>query len=94
MPSSLHGIQVLDPHLGFAFDSRDSFERPRTARFDSRFGCHVRANVLYESLQLEPVNSCKRSNLVPQIMIEQGISTPTGFGLMLCPKHSGEYQFM
>jgi len=27
-------------------------------------------------------------------MIEQGISTPTAFGLMLCPKHSGEYQFM
>ena len=66
MPSSLHGIQVLDPHLGFAFNSYDRFERPRTCRFDSRFGCHVGANALYESLQLELVNSesRKRSNLV------------------------------
>jgi len=64
VPSSLHGIQVLDPHLGFAFNSCDSFERPRTCRFDSTFGCHVGANALYESLQLELVNSGKRSNLV------------------------------
>jgi len=64
VPSSLHGIQVLDPHLGFAFNSCDSFERPCTGRFDSRFGCHVGANALYESLQLELVNSRKRSNLV------------------------------
>jgi len=28
VPLSLHGIQVLDPHLGFAFNSCDSFERP------------------------------------------------------------------
>jgi len=64
VPSSLHGIQVVDPHLGFAFDSCDSFERLCTCRFDSRFGCHVEANALYESLQLELVNSRKRSNLV------------------------------
>jgi len=64
VPSSLHGIQVLDPHLGFAFTSCDSFERPHTCRFDSRFGCHVGANALYESLHLELVNSRKRSNLV------------------------------
>jgi len=64
VPSSLHGIQVLDPHLGFAFNSCDSFETRRTCRFDSRFGCHVAANALYESLQLELVNSRKRSNLV------------------------------
>ena len=62
MPSSLHGIQVLDPHLGFAFNSCDSFERPRTCRFDSRFGYHVGAKVLYESVQLELVNWGKRSN--------------------------------
>ena len=64
MPSALNRIQVLDPHLGFAFNSCDSLERPRTCRFDSRFGCHVGANALYESLQLEQVNSRKRSNLV------------------------------
>jgi len=64
VPSSLHGIQALDSHLGFAFNSCDSFERPRTCRFDSRFGCPVGANALYESLQLELVNSGKRSNLV------------------------------
>jgi len=64
VPWSLHGIQVLDPHLGFAFNSGDSFERPRTCMFDSRFGCHVGANALYESLQLELVNLRKRSNLV------------------------------
>jgi len=64
VPSSLHGIQVLDPHHEFAFNGCDSFERPRACRFDSRFGCHVRANALYESLQLELVNSRKRSNLV------------------------------
>jgi len=64
VPLSLHGIQVLDPHLGFAFKSCDSCERPRSCRFDSRFGCHIGANPLYESLQLELVNSRKRSNLV------------------------------
>jgi len=64
VPSSPQGIQVLDPHLGFVFNSCDSFERPHTCRFDSRFGCHVGANALYESLQLELVNSRKRSNLV------------------------------
>jgi len=64
VPSSLDGIQVLDPHLGFAFNSCDSFERARTCRFDSGFGCHVRANAVYESLQLELVNSRNRSNLV------------------------------
>ena len=58
------GIQVLDPHLGFAFNSCDTFKRPYTCRFDSRFCWHVGANVLYESLQLQLVNSCKRSNLV------------------------------
>jgi len=31
---------------------------------------------------------------LPRIMIEQGISTPTGFELMSCPKHRGEYQFI
>jgi len=64
MPSSLHGIQVLDPHLGFAFNSCDSCERPRTSRFDSGFGCHVGGNALYANLQLELVKSRKRSNLV------------------------------
>jgi len=64
VPSSLHGIQVLDFYLGFAFNSCDSFERPRTCRFDSRFACHVGAKALYESVQLELVNLCKRSNLV------------------------------
>jgi len=64
VPSSLHGIQELDPHLGFAFNSCDSFGRPRTCRFDSRFGCHVGANALYETLQLKLVNSHKRSNFV------------------------------
>jgi len=64
VPSSLHGIQVLDPHLGFSFNSCDSFERPRTCRFDARFCCHVGANALYERLQLELVNPGKRSNLV------------------------------
>jgi len=64
VPSSLHGIQVLDPHLGFAFNSCDSLERPRTCRFHSRLGYHVGANALYESLQLELFNSRKRSNLV------------------------------
>jgi len=64
VPSSLHGIQVLDPHLGFAFNSCDSFQRPSTCRIDSRFGCHIEANALYESLQLELVNSHKRFNLV------------------------------
>jgi len=64
VPSSLHGIQVLDPHLGCAFNSCDSFKRPYTSRFDSRFGFHVEANALYENLQLELVNSRKRSNLV------------------------------
>ena len=64
MPSSLHGIQVLDHHLGFAFNGCGSFERPRTCRFDARFGCHVGANALYESLQLELVNSRKRLNLI------------------------------
>jgi len=64
VPSSLHGIQVLDPDLGFAVNSGDSFKGPCTCRFDSRFGCHVGANPLYESIQLELVNSRKRSNLV------------------------------
>jgi len=64
VPSSLHGIQVLGPHLGFAFNSCDSFERPPTCRFDSRFGCNVEANALYESLQWELVNLRKRSSLV------------------------------
>ena len=64
MPSSLDGIQVLNPHGGFAFNSCDRFVRPRTCRFHSRFGCHVEANALYESLQLEVVNSRKRSTLV------------------------------
>jgi len=64
VPSSLDGIQVLDLHLGFAYNSCYSFERPRTCRFDSRFGCHVGANALYESLLLELVNLRKRSNLV------------------------------
>ena len=64
MPSSLHGIQVFDPRLGFAINSCDSFERPRTCTYDSRFGWHVGANALYEGLQLELVNSHKRSNLV------------------------------
>jgi len=64
VPSSLHGIQVLDAHHWFAFNSCDSFERPRTCRFDSRFGCHVGANAQYESLQLELGNSRNRSDLV------------------------------
>jgi len=64
VPSSLHGIHVLDSHLGFAFNSCDSFKRPRTCRFDSRFGCHVEANALYESLQLGLVNLRQRSNVV------------------------------
>jgi len=62
--SSLHGIQVVDRHLGFAFNICDSFEKPHTCKFDSRFGCHVGANALYQSLQLELVNSRKRTNLV------------------------------
>jgi len=64
VPSSLHGIQVLDPHLEFAFNSCKSFERPRTCRFDSRFGCHVGVQALYETVHLELVDSGKRSNLV------------------------------
>jgi len=64
VPSSLHGIPVLDPHLGFAFNTCDSFDRPRTCRFDSRFRCHVGAKELFEGVQLELVNSRKRSNLV------------------------------
>jgi len=64
VPLSLHGIQVLDPHLAFAFTRCDSFERPGTCRFDSRFSSPVGANVLYQSLQLELVNLLKRSNLV------------------------------
>ena len=64
MPSSLHGIQVLDPHLGFAFNSCDSFDRPRPCMFDSRLGYHGGANALYESFQLKLDNSLKRSNLV------------------------------
>jgi len=64
VPSSPQGIQVLEPHLGLAFNSCDSFERPRTGRIDSRFGYHVGAKGLYESVQLELVNSRKRSNLV------------------------------
>jgi len=64
VPLSLHGIHVLDAHLGFVFNSCDSFERPSTCRFDSRFGCHVGVNAMYEKLQLELVNSGKRSNLV------------------------------
>jgi len=61
---SLRGFWVSDPHLGFAFNSFDSFERLSTCRFDSRFGCHVGANALYESVQLGLVNLRKRSNLV------------------------------
>ena len=64
MPSSLYGIQVPDPNLGFAFNSCDSFERPRTCRFDSRFGCHVGAKALYEIVHKEELNTRKRSNLV------------------------------
>ena len=64
MPSSQHGIQVFDPHVGFAFNSCDSFEIPHTCRFVSSFGCHIGANALHDSLQLELVNSRKRSNLV------------------------------
>jgi len=62
--SSVHGIQVLDPRLGFAFNSCNSFERPCTCMFDSRFGCHMGVKALYKSVQLELVNSRKRSNLV------------------------------
>jgi len=64
VPSSLHGIRVLDPHHGFAFNGCDSFERPRTCRFDSRFGYHVGEKVQYESVQLELVNLRKWWNLV------------------------------
>ena len=64
MPWSLHDIQVLDPHLGCVFNSSDSFQRPRTSRFDSRFGGQVGANALYKSLEMELVNWRKRSNLV------------------------------
>ena len=64
MPLSRHGVQVLDPHLGFAFNTCDSFEGPHTCRFDSGFGCHEGAKALFESVQLELDNSRKRSNLV------------------------------
>jgi len=64
VPSSPQGIQVLAPDHGFALNSCDSFKRPRTCRLDSRFGCHIGAQVLFENVQLEQVNSGKRSNLV------------------------------
>ena len=64
MPSSLHGIQVLDPHLGVGFNSCDSCERLGTCTFDLRFGCHVGVKAPYERVQWELVNLHKRSNLV------------------------------
>ena len=64
MPLSLHGIRVLDSHLGFALNSCDSFERPCTCRFGLRFCCRVAAKVLCESVPLELVNLRKRSNLI------------------------------
>ena len=64
MPLSRHGIQVLDRHLGFAFNTCDSFEGPHTRRFDPGSGCHEGAKAPPESVQLELDNSRKRSNLV------------------------------
>ena len=62
--SSLPGIRVLDSQLRFAFNCCHSFKRPRTCRFDSRFGCHVGAKALYESVLLELVNLGKRSKVL------------------------------
>jgi len=64
VPSSLHGIQVLDPHRGFALNSCDRIELPGTCRFDSRFACHVGGLALYEPVHFELLNLRKRSNLV------------------------------